>query len=87
MGNPEKALEDLQQAVTLDPTDPLALYELATMLEEKKEFRAASELYQKALKLRPDPNLRRLIQTNKLNRESGDHRDSAVIDKILRLPK
>ena len=62
MGEPKKALEDLQQAVTLDPTDPFAVYELATMLEEKKEFKAASGLYQKALKLRPDPSLRKLIR-------------------------
>ena len=86
MGDPEKALEDLQQAVTLDPTDPLALYELATMLEEKMEFEAASELYQKALSLRPDSSLRKLIE-NKSKRELGDQRDSSVLDKILRLLK
>ncbi len=66
MGDREKALEDFQQAITVDPTDPLAYYELATVLEENKEFEAASELYQKALKLRPDPNLRKLIERDKL---------------------
>jgi tetratricopeptide (TPR) repeat protein len=70
MGNQKRALEDFRQAVTLDPTDPFALYELATMLEEKKEFKAASELYQKALKFRPDPSLRKLIR-NKTNSDKN----------------
>ncbi len=70
MGDREKALEDFRQAVVLDPTDPLAFYELATMLEEKKEFKAASELYQKALSLRPAPGLRKLIEGSKSNSES-----------------
>ncbi len=87
MDNPKEALEDFRQAVALDPTDPLALYELATMLEEKMEFEAASELYEKALKLRPDSNLRILIQKSKSRRESGDQVDSSVLDKILRLIK
>lgn len=85
MGDPEKAFEDLRQAVTLDPTDPLALYELATMLEEKGEFKAASELYQKALKLRPDSSLRKLIEGNKSKKEPRDQRNGSVLDRILRL--
>ena len=70
MGDRGKALEDFQQAIVLDPTDPLAFYELGTLLEEEKEFEAASELYQKALKLRPDPSLRKLIERSKFKRES-----------------
>ena len=87
MGNPEKALEDLRQAVTLDPTDPLAFYELGTMLDEKNEFEAASELYQKALSLRPDPSLRKLIERNKSKREPRDRRNDSVLDKIFKLLK
>ena len=62
MGHVGKAWEDLQRAVRLDPTDPHALYELAVMLEEKKEIKAASELFQKILSLHPDRNLRKLVQ-------------------------
>jgi tetratricopeptide (TPR) repeat protein len=87
MGNPQKALEDLRQAVTLDPTDPLALYELGAMLDEKNESGAASELYQKALSLRPDPSLRKLIERNKSKREPRDQRNDSILDKILKLLK
>ena len=56
------------------------------MLEEKMEFKAASELYQKALSLKPDSGLRKLIE-HKSKREPGDQRDGSVLDKILRLLK
>ncbi len=82
MGDREKALEDFQQAIVLDPTDPLAFYELATVLEEKKEFEAASELYQRALKLRPDPGLRKLIERNKFKRESRIEEISFPVDIV-----
>jgi len=86
-GDPERALEDLQQAVALDPTDPLALYELATMLEEEMEFKAASELYEKALKLRPNSSLRKLIERSRSKRESRDQPRGSVLESILKLLK
>lgn len=61
MGNRTQAKEDLEHAVKVDPRDPEALYHLARFLENANELARAAQLYQRALSLRPNPELRKLI--------------------------
>jgi tetratricopeptide (TPR) repeat protein len=61
MGNLENARHDFEEAAKVDPRDPEALYHLARFLEIAGEPVRAVQLYQKALGLRPKPELHKLI--------------------------
>jgi len=62
MGEMEKAKQDFQRAVQLDPRDPHTFYHLARTREQDRDYEAALQLYQDALKLRVKPELSRLLQ-------------------------
>jgi tetratricopeptide (TPR) repeat protein len=62
MGHPEKACQDFEMATTVDARDPAAHYHHGRMLEARNERMEAWESYDRALHLRPSPELRRLIQ-------------------------
>ncbi len=52
-GEPEKALEDLQKALRLDPGNALALRETGRTLEQLGSKEEAEETYRRAIELRP----------------------------------
>jgi len=61
MGEREQARKDFEQAAKVDPRDPEALYHLARSLDSADDLGRAAELYQRALSLKPSPELRKLI--------------------------
>jgi len=54
MGNPEKALDAFQKAVSIDPKNAGAYHSLGTAYENKGELDAALQHYKKALSLQND---------------------------------
>jgi len=63
-GAPEKAIEDYEQALRLEPRHFLVRYELGTMLEDSRAYRDAFDMYQSALQWNPhfEPARRRADQ-------------------------
>jgi tetratricopeptide (TPR) repeat protein len=53
IGDPYKALEELNRAVALDPADANSFTQIGELLEERGEFDAAAKAYNQALALEP----------------------------------
>lgn len=62
MGDRAQARQDLEQATKVDPRDPTAFFCLARLVEDNNELGRAAQMYERALDLRPKPELRKLIQ-------------------------
>jgi Flp pilus assembly protein TadD len=62
LGSREKAFEDLEQAVKVDPRDPEAHYRLGVLWEGRNEFTRARECYLEALRLKPKGELRKQVE-------------------------
>lgn len=61
-GDARQAAQDLERAVSIDARDPEAFYHLARMREQEGNFARALQGYQQATKLRPKPELSRMLQ-------------------------
>jgi tetratricopeptide (TPR) repeat protein len=53
-GNFEKAIEEMKQASTLDPRNPVPLKSLANLFFLTRQFSAAEQAYNRAIELSPD---------------------------------
>ncbi len=62
MGNPDKALDDLERATRVDPRDSEAHYQLGRLLERRNELARAFASYLAALRLRPKGELRNQVE-------------------------
>jgi len=62
LGEMQKAKKDFQRATDVDPRDPYTFFHLGRMREQDRDYEAALQAYQDALKLRSKPELSRLLQ-------------------------
>jgi tetratricopeptide (TPR) repeat protein len=61
LGNKRAAMADFREAADVDPRDPQAFYQLGRFLEQEGNLEEALELYQKAMLLKPKPDLLKVL--------------------------
>lgn len=71
-GNADAALEHLQRATTLDPTDSASLVQLGALLEARRDYSGAEAAYRKAALIESTPELiAKINAVAALGREAG----------------
>jgi TolB-like protein/Flp pilus assembly protein TadD len=84
-GDFEKAATRLNEAITLDPRNPIAIRELANSLYLTREFTAAGQAYDRAIELAPDQPMLKVEKALYVGRQkSGD--DTPLRSAIAALP-
>ena len=70
-GNFEKAVQELKEAITLDPSNPTI--ELANTLFMEREFSAAEQAYNRAIDLAPDHPILGVLKAFVSSQKTGDN--------------
>jgi uncharacterized protein HemY len=84
-GNWEKAVQEINEAVTLDPRNALPIQRFAEMLTETRQFRAAKSVYDRLIELLPDERPMLSVEKARITYlATGD--DSALRSAIASLP-
>jgi TolB-like protein/Tfp pilus assembly protein PilF len=84
-GDFDKAVTRLNEAITLDPRNPIAIRELANSLYLTREFTAAGQAYDRAIELAPDQPMLKVEKALYVGRQkNGD--DTPLRSAIAALP-
>jgi len=84
-GDFDKAVTGLNEAITLDPRNPIAIRELANSLYLTREFTAAGKAYDRAIELAPDQPMLKVEKALYVGRQkTGD--DTPLRSAIAALP-
>jgi Flp pilus assembly protein TadD len=84
-GNFEKAIQHFEEAIKLDPRNPLAFYELAETLSYTRQFPAAERVWDQLIDLVPDQPMAR-VQKEAVNTIQRTADDTAYRTALGSLP-
>ncbi len=83
-GQFEKAIQEFKDAITRDPRNSVFVEDLATTLQQVRQFRAAEETFDRLTELRPDQPILRTQKPFVLYYETGDN--TAIGTALAALP-
>jgi tetratricopeptide (TPR) repeat protein len=84
-GNLEKAIEEFNKAIALDPRNTLAMVELYHTLFFTRQYRAANQVFQRVIAFFPDQPMLKLEQAFHLLKQNGD--ESGIRSALAAVPK
>ena len=83
-GQFEKAIQEFNDAITHDPRNSVFVEDLATTLQQMRQFRSAEQTFDRLTELRPDQPILRTLKPFLLYYESGDN--TAMRTALAALP-